>query len=178
MKLELSEEITKILEYAKNEAMRTGSYQAGTGHLLLGLLRHGDNDACRILAQAGVDPAALKLHLDGKLFRRAGIPYVEEERIGFSRDAENTMSLAFLEASMASQREVRAVHLLLSAVRCPGSLCTDFLEQHGVSYAKLAEAMRAAGLLQPEVREEKEEKPAERLLDVLELIGRENQIFS
>lgn len=178
MKLELSEEIAKILEYAKIEAMRTGSWTAGTGHLVLALLRHGDNDACRILAQVGLDPAELKQFLDGKLFRRAGIPYAEEERVGFSRDAENTMSLAVLEASMASQREVRAVHLLLSAVRCPGNPCTAFLEQHGVSYARLCDAMRAAGLLQPEIREEKEEKPAERLLDVIELIGRENQIFS
>ena len=178
MKLELSEEIAKILEYAKIEAMRTGSWTAGTGHLVLALLRHGDNDACRILAQAGVDPAELKRHLDAQLFQKDAIPYSEESRIGFTRDAENTMSLAFLEASMASQREVRAVHLLLSAVRSPRNCCMDFLEQRGVSYARLSEAMRAAGLLQPELREEKEEKPADRLLDVIELIGRENQIFS
>ncbi|MBP5635701.1 MAG: hypothetical protein J6W83_04865 [Bacteroidales bacterium] len=178
MKLELSEEIAKILEYAKIEAMRTGSWQAGTGHLVLALLRHGDNDACRVLARAGVDPAALKLHLDAQLFRKEAIPYAEEERIAFSRDAENTVSLAFLEASMAGQREVRAVHLLLSAVRSPQNRCTSFLEQRGVSYARLSEEMRAAGLLQPEIREEKEEKPAERLLDVIELIGRENKIFS
>ncbi len=85
------------------------------------------------------------------------------------------MSLAFLEASMAGQREVRAVHLLLSAVRSPQNHCTSFLEQRGVSYARLSEEMRAAGLLQPEIQEE---KPAERLLDVIELIGRENKLFS
>lgn len=43
MQVTLSEEINSIVSYARDEAMRTGSYVIETDHLLLGLLRHADN---------------------------------------------------------------------------------------------------------------------------------------
>lgn len=50
----------KVLEYSLREAVRMRHHEIGSAHILLGLLRTGDNAAIRILARAGVDLAALR----------------------------------------------------------------------------------------------------------------------
>ena len=47
MEIRISDELNDIIRYAKDEAMRTGSYGIGPDHLFLGVLRHGDNAAFR-----------------------------------------------------------------------------------------------------------------------------------
>ena len=49
MEIKVSEELNFIIRYAGDEAMRTGYYAIGHDHLFLGIIRHGDNDACRVL---------------------------------------------------------------------------------------------------------------------------------
>ena len=53
--MRISDELSAALSYAREEAMRLGSYSIGPDHLLLGLLRHAQNDAVRFLLDAGVD---------------------------------------------------------------------------------------------------------------------------
>ena len=43
MEIRISEELNSIINYAREEAMRTGSYGIGPDHLFLGIIRHGDN---------------------------------------------------------------------------------------------------------------------------------------
>ena len=45
MTIKFSNEMLSILGYARDEAMRTGSYGVGADHIVLGLLRHRDNNA-------------------------------------------------------------------------------------------------------------------------------------
>ena len=45
----------RAIEYGAGEALRCGSGYVDTEHLLLGLIREGDNMAVRILRQEGVD---------------------------------------------------------------------------------------------------------------------------
>ncbi len=45
----------KSLELSLREALRLGDGYIGTGHLLLGLIRQGDNTAIKILGQLGAD---------------------------------------------------------------------------------------------------------------------------
>ena len=60
MQTQVSQEVLRILAYAKEEAMRTGDYSISPDHILLGILRHTDNDACRILEALGVDLEEMK----------------------------------------------------------------------------------------------------------------------
>ena len=47
------------VELAVSEAMRTGAGYIGTEHLLMGLLREGNNMAIRVLRTVGIDPKKL-----------------------------------------------------------------------------------------------------------------------
>ena len=45
MQLQVSGELNNIINYAREEAMRTGSYGIGTDHLYLGVIRDAENKA-------------------------------------------------------------------------------------------------------------------------------------
>ena len=49
MHLQLSNELNDIITYAKEEAIRLGSYTITTDHIILGIIRHGENHATAIL---------------------------------------------------------------------------------------------------------------------------------
>ena len=53
MEIRISEELNSIINYAREEAMRTGSYGIGPDHLFLGIIRHGDPPACPPLRGLG-----------------------------------------------------------------------------------------------------------------------------
>jgi ATP-dependent Clp protease ATP-binding subunit ClpA len=53
-------ECRKTLELALRQMHRSHGHALTTGHLLIGLIDQGDNGALRMLAAAGVDPAALR----------------------------------------------------------------------------------------------------------------------
>ena len=60
MDIRVSGELNSIITYAREEALRTGSYGIGPDHLFLGIIRHVDNDAYRILEGLEVDMDQLK----------------------------------------------------------------------------------------------------------------------
>ena len=67
MEIKISDELNSIIRYAREEAMRTGSYGIGPDHLFLGMMRHSDNDACRLLAGLGVDIDEFKRFIDSHI---------------------------------------------------------------------------------------------------------------
>ena len=56
MQLQVSEELNLVIKYAREEAMRTGSYGIGPDHLFLGIIRHEENLAFKALQNLGVEP--------------------------------------------------------------------------------------------------------------------------
>ena len=49
MEIKVSDELNGIINYSRDEAMRTGSYGIGPDHLFLGIIRHEDNNAFRAM---------------------------------------------------------------------------------------------------------------------------------
>ncbi|MBQ9548310.1 MAG: hypothetical protein IJV01_04020 [Bacteroidales bacterium] len=138
--MRFSDELFAALGYAREEAMRTGSYSVGPDHLFLGLLRHGDNDAIRFLNESGVDLAACKRCLDAALFHEHSIPYAAEDQVLFSRDSANLLNLAGAEALKAGDKIARPLHLLLALSRSDRSLCARYLADCGIGPERIAAA--------------------------------------
>ena len=120
MEIKISEELNAIINYARQEAMRTGSYGIGPDHLFLGILRHEDNTACRVLSHLDTDLEEFKQFIDSKIFTNESIPYSEAEHITFSRGAQNVLSITVLEASRSGSRTASSQHLLLGLCRSTG----------------------------------------------------------
>ena len=135
MDIRISEELNLIVSYAREEAMRTGSYSIGVDHLFLGILRHADNDACRTLVGLGVNVEEFKGHIDYSIFRSESISYSEMDHLVFSRQTQNALNLTLLEAARLRDTFATPAHLLLAIVRLTGTASQKFLSSKGITYA-------------------------------------------
>ncbi len=170
----LTEEIRTILLYSRDEAMRTGCYAIAPEHLLLGILRHGDNAAVRTLGQFGLDPAAVKADLDGRVFREQAIPYSDEDDISFTRSALNICSYTLMEAMRCNQ-DVSSIHLLAALCDCPGDFCSTYLHGRGITLQVLRTIMSRSS----EASTRKTSLPeTEDLNKLLSVFYRDKEIFS
>lgn len=62
-----STQVKEIISFSREEALRLGNDFIGTEHLLLGLIREGDNTAIKILKGFNVDIFELKKKLNSPL---------------------------------------------------------------------------------------------------------------
>lgn len=159
MEIRISGELNDIIRYAKDEAMRTGSYGIGPDHLFLGVLRHGDNAAFRTVTGLGIDADNFKRFIDSHIFTNEPIPYAESDKISFTRYAQNVLSITVLEASKQGVTEANSLHLLLALCRTTENYGQAYLRQHGVDYGRLLSYMRDEGMLgkDPEQEDDKSE---------------------
>ena len=147
MDIKVSEELNSIISYAREEALRTGSYGIGPDHLLLGIIRHGENNAYTTLKGLDADLDQLKSFIDSKIFTNEIIPYTELENITFSRGAQNVLSLTIMEATRLRSGEADAQHLLLALCRTTGSYGQAYLRSTGIDYGRILTFMEKNGLL-------------------------------
>lgn len=159
MEIRISDELNDIIRYARDEAMRTGSYGIGPDHLFLGVLRHGDNAAFRTVTGLGIDADNFKRFIDSHIFTNEPIPYAESDKISFTRYAQNVLSITVLEASKQGLTEANSLHLLLALCRTTENYGQAYLRQHGVDYGRLLSYMRDEGMLgkDPEQEDDKSE---------------------
>ena len=60
MEISISDELNSIINFSREEAMRTGSYGIAPDHLFLGILRHRENTAVDALRGAMIDIEEMK----------------------------------------------------------------------------------------------------------------------
>ena len=147
MQLQVSEDLNLIIKYAREEAMRTGSYGIGPDHLFLGIIRHEENAAFRTLQSLGIEPADLKTFIDQRIFTGETIPYEQIEHIAFSRQAQNVLSITVMEATRLKNPVAAPQHLLLALCRTTECYGQVYLRSHGIDYGRLLSIMEDEGLL-------------------------------
>ncbi|MBR5076025.1 MAG: hypothetical protein IKX28_03320 [Bacteroidales bacterium] len=149
MEIKFSQELLSILNYARDEAMRTGSYGIGADHIMLGLLRHRDNNASRALAACGIDADALKAAIDEKVFSERAVPWQDRAMVRPTRAAAAQLSAAAYEALKYGQREILSSHFLLALVRSGNGAAADLLRSSGLEYETLCSLMRGHRFILP-----------------------------
>lgn len=131
--MKISKEFDAIVGFAREEAMRTGSYCIEADHLFLGILRHGGNAAVDALRSSGIDTAVCKSEIDSLIFQEQGIPYGHEDEIRLGREGSNTVSLAIAEAISEGAEETGAIHLLKAIFKQENCNSSGYLRRHGLS---------------------------------------------
>lgn len=147
MRLRFSDKMHDVLGFTAEEALRTGWRAAGVDHLMLGLLRHRDNDACRALTESGIDPGDLKRSLDEHLFRPEPLNFGEPEAVHPTRAAAEVIRLSGYEALKHSSGTIRTVHLLLAISLSEGSASSEYLLDRGAGHEILEKKMNEKGML-------------------------------
>ncbi len=147
MKISISDTLNAIVNYAREEAMRTGSYMIGPDHLFLGILRHEENLAALHLKFLGTDLADFKDFIDGKISEGKHIPYSDIDSITLSRSTTNIINIAVFEATRAGGSVVGPQHLLLALCKAMASYGAEYLREHGLTYSLLLDEFSKLGLL-------------------------------
>ena len=137
MEISISDELNSIINYSREEAMRTGSYGIAPDHLFLGMIRHSENTGCDALRGLGCDIAEMKQFIDSRVFTNEHIPYSEIENITFSRGAQNALSFTILEATKHKSSQASSQHLLLALCRAGGSYGSTYLKDTGIEYGNV-----------------------------------------
>ena len=135
LQLQLSDEVQKIMTYSREEAMRLGNYTIGPEHLLLGILRHGDNEATALLTELKVKPGTLKKELESAVGTGAIIPYEESTRLKISHHTDFILRAIYLEAmAMKDKKKPTTKHLLLALLHKEESESARIMAKHGIDY--------------------------------------------
>jgi ATP-dependent Clp protease ATP-binding subunit ClpC len=154
----LTERARRTLFFARYEAARSGSAEIGSEHLLLGLLREGDELVEQLLARFSVDVAVLRDELAPAAVaaeapsQAAELPLAEESR--------RVLMLAAHEAEVLGQMSVGNEHVLLGLLRLESCLAARVLAGHGLALFSAREELG-------EVLRERESRKGKRELSLL-----------
>lgn len=138
MNIRFSNIMLTIAEYARQEAMRTGWRAVTPDHLMLGILRHSDNDACRTLRKLGVDTREMKKFIDERIFQKDPVPYGELDRIILGNAARAVLGMSAFEALKLGETEILPADLLSALSRTEGNATSDFLKEKGITTKDIA----------------------------------------
>ena len=161
MEIALGGDLSSIITYSIEEAMRTGSYTVAPDHLFLGIIRHKENNAADLLRTLGINLSEMKQFIDKKLFSNEHVPYDDVEKVTFSRNAQNILSFTIIEASREGCVKVAPHHLLLALCRAAQSYGSTFLQDLGIGYYNIRKQLEKHPYLKNDSSSEKEENTGE-----------------
>ena len=64
MEISISDELNSIINFSREEAMRTGCYGIAPDHMFLGIIRHKENAGADALMGTGIDLNEMKEFID------------------------------------------------------------------------------------------------------------------
>ena len=156
MEIALGGDLSSIITYSIEEAMRTGSYTVAPDHLFLGIIRHKENNAADLLRTLGINLSEMKQFIDKKLFSNEHVPYDDVEKVTFSRNAQNILSFTIIEASREGCLKVAPHHLLLALCRAAQSYGSTFLQDLGIGYYNIRKQLEKHPYLKNDSSEKEE----------------------
>src|SRR5687767_13156016 len=129
-----SSQVKEIISFSREEALRLGNDFIGTEHLLLGLIREGDNTAVRILKSFNVDPYELRKEVELAVKDKTGKNIANINSLPLTKQAEKVIRVTVLEAKALKSPTVETEHLMLSILKNKENIATQILNQFDVDY--------------------------------------------
>ncbi len=141
MEANFSQRTRELLSFSREEAVRLGNDHVGVEHLMLALLRDSDALASKILQEHGISLKAFMRELEDRVRAAVKRP-IDSARLIVSRQVEQIFRRAGVEASRLESSEVQPEHVFLAILRDESSPITQALEQYGIRYGVVLEALR------------------------------------
>src|SRR5690348_6390130 len=129
-----SSQVKEIISFSREEALRLGNDFIGTEHLLLGLIREGENTAVRILKSFNVDLYELRKEVELAVKDKTGKNIANINSLPLTKQAEKVIRVTVLEAKALKSPTVETEHLMLSILKNKENIATQILNQFDVDY--------------------------------------------
>ena len=129
-----SAQVKEIISYSREEALRLGNDFIGTEHLVLGLIRDGENTAVKILKSLNVDLYELRKEIELAVKDKTGKNIANINSLPLTKQAEKVIRITVLEAKANKSPLVESEHLMLSILKNKENIATQILGQFDVDY--------------------------------------------
>jgi ATP-dependent Clp protease ATP-binding subunit ClpC len=138
-----TDKTVKVLAYSLEEARRMGNRYIAPEHLLLGLLRDGDNFATNALQAINIDLQRLreKVLIDASTTASIAEPKAIgtdiTDEMSFDPIANQIMKISQLEARLARCKSADTQHLLLAILKQGRNSAAEALQSFGATYIRV-----------------------------------------
>ena len=129
-----SAQVKEIISFSREEALRLGNDFIGTEHLLLGLIREGENTAIKILKSFNIDLYELRKEIELAVKDKTGKNIANINSLPLTKQAEKVIRVTVLEAKALKSPTVETEHLMLSILKNKENIATQILNQFDVDY--------------------------------------------
>ena len=130
-----SQEVKDVISYSKEEALRLGHDSIGTEHLLLGLLRVEQGEACSILRNLDIDVDFLRHKIESLNPSTVNTTLVNDKvALNLTKQAERALRLTYLEVKLFKNTEINTAHLLLCILKNSDDPTAQILTKLKVAY--------------------------------------------
>ncbi|MEE2776812.1 MAG: Clp protease N-terminal domain-containing protein, partial [Acidobacteriota bacterium] len=124
-----NEKARRALFFARYEASKLGSRVIETEHILLGILREGEDSISELFRRLHVKPDEIRREIEGERVFVERISSTAE--LPLSEESKKVLANAAHEAENMLHSAVGSEHLLLGILRVDGSLAMRILHQYG-----------------------------------------------
>ncbi|MCE5305562.1 ATP-dependent Clp protease ATP-binding subunit, partial [bacterium] len=138
MEEQFSERINEILKYSREEAIRLGNDYIGTEHILLGIIKDGDNLALKILQRLGADLEEISQEIENSVGTNNAVPI---QNIPFTKQLEKVLKRTLNEAKLYKSNVIGAEHLLLSILRDEDNIAAKILNNLNINYDSASKSL-------------------------------------
>jgi ATP-dependent Clp protease ATP-binding subunit ClpC len=149
-----SAQVKEIISFSREEALRLGNDFIGTEHLLLGLIRDGDNTAIKVLKQLNIDLYELRKEVELAVKDKTGKNIANINSLPLTKQAEKVIRVTVLEAKALKSPLVETEHLMLSILKNKENIATQILNQFDVDYDLFRNELGMVGQTNPNPRSE------------------------
>src|SRR5437868_8463472 len=129
-----SAQVKEIISYSREEALRLSNDFIGTEHLVLGLIRDGENTAIKILKSLNIDLFELRKEIEMAVKDKTGKNIANINSLPLTKQAEKVIRITVLEAKAQKSALVESEHLMLSILKNKENIATQILNQFDVDY--------------------------------------------
>lgn len=146
---DFSNQIAQVIIFSKEEAGRLKNENVNIEHLLLGLMRDTQFNACKILTSLGLNLAELKKDLETYLKETADETQPFRNDITLTLSTSNILRGALREAHSLGAKQADTEHLLLSIISNNNSFASDVLKRNNIDYDTVRNMIMKQNKIEP-----------------------------
>ncbi len=132
-----NEKARRALFFARYEASKLGSRVIESEHILLGILREGEESVNELLRRLGIKPEAVRRQLEGERVFVERISSTAE--LPLSEESKKVLAYASHEAESMLHPAVGSEHLVIGILRVGNCSAARSLMQHGMELHRVRE---------------------------------------
>lgn len=135
MTTQFSQEVSEILAFSRDEALRLSSPYIRAEHLLLAILRERENPLKPILTNLAIEESSIKQALEQSAHQQYTQSADTSDTPSFDENVSNILKLSVLEARLMHSQDVKIEHVVLAILHDQvANNAKRVLEANGIDY--------------------------------------------